>query len=120
MSAGLGLHTKHALLVGLAFGGAMTYGLHAAASLLVGGGVQVLNLKALERGVRRLVGLARPAPGALGIGLNSLRLVLFLGLVLVVATRTPVQPRAFAVGLLLVVPALLWQGVEEARRTRAS
>lgn len=119
MTRGLGLHAKHALLVGLAFGGAIPYGLHAAASLLAGGGVQVLNLKVLERGVRRLVGLEGSASGAPGVLLNSLRLALFAGLVLWVATRTPVEPRAFASGLLLIVPALLWQGVEEARKARA-
>ncbi|MCE2390307.1 MAG: ATP synthase subunit I [Proteobacteria bacterium] len=120
MRLGRSLHAKHALLVGLAFGGAIAYGLHAAASLLAGGGIQVLNLKVLERGVRRLVGPAGPASGALGVGLNSLRFVLFIGLVLGVAMQTPVRHGAFAVGLLLVVPALIWQGVEEARRARTS
>jgi len=120
MTGGLGLHARHALLLGLAFGGAMAYGLHAAASLLAGGGIQVLNLMVLERGVRRLVGPAKTTSGALGVLLNSLRLVLLFGGVLWVATRTPVQPGAFGLGLLLIVPALLWQGIEQARRARAS
>ena len=111
------MHGKHALLLTLAFAGAIPYGLHAVWSLLAGGGIQVLNLKALERGVRLLLGVSW-GPAAVGLGAFQIlmRFTLFLVAVLWIFTQTPIRPLAFGAGLLLILPAVAWQGLEEANR----
>src|SRR5262249_33869948 len=103
-------HARHGLLVALAFCGALPYGMHAAGSLLAGGGIQALNLKALERSVRLVLGLQGARPGAGGaVTLVARSLLCFAG-VFWVLVALPVHVPGFAAGLLLVVPASIWHG----------
>ena len=110
------LHSKHAILLGLALVGAIPYGLSAAGSLLAGGGIQVVNLRVLERGVQQLLlsgAMTGAGPSrAAGITVNLMRFAGFLLLVAWVLASTPVQPLAFGAGLMLVVPAAVWHGLE--------
>jgi hypothetical protein len=106
------LQAKHALLLGLAFCASIPYGMHAAASLLVGGGIQILNLRALERSVRLITD--RQVAG-LGLVLSAARFVLLISVVLLLFWATPLHRLALGIGLLLVVPAALWHGLETAR-----
>jgi hypothetical protein len=91
--------------------------MHAAGSLLAGGGIQVLNLKALERSVRLVLGLSGTRPGARSAVMLVVRTSLFFAVVLWVLAATPVHVTGFAVGLLLVVPASIWHGFS-ARESR--
>ena len=54
--------------------------------------------------------------GGLLQALIALRLLLLLGLVGIVLATLPVQPLAFALGLSIVVPAVLWHGLTSAAR----
>lgn len=103
------LHAKHLLVLALAIAGAIPYGFHAVWSLAAGGGIQVLNLTVLERSVRALLGAGAVAPAAQM--LLALRLLLLFAAVSFVLFRTDVQPLAFLIGLLAVVPALIWHGL---------
>ena len=109
------IQRKHALLLAVAFAGAIPYGWHAAWSLGAGGGIQMVNLGALQQSVRLMLGLAERGAGALGQLLVTLRLLLFFGAVLSALMWAGVQPLAFGAGLLLALPAVIWQGVEEVR-----
>ena len=78
----------------------------------MGGGIQVLNLSVLERSVRAVLstgGGASMAPIAQLALL--LRTLLFFTAVIYVLAVVPVQPIAFLVGLLAVVPAVIWHGL---------
>jgi hypothetical protein len=110
------LHGKHALLLGLALMGAIPYGLPAAGSLLAGGSIQIVNLKLLEAGVRRLLGLAGHSPGGFGMAMQLARFFLLGAVVVAVLVQEGIQPLAFMVGLLLSLPAAAWQGLQQARR----
>jgi hypothetical protein len=103
------LHAKHLIVLALAIAGAIPYGFHAVGSLAAGGGIQVLNLTVLERSVRALLGAGAAAPAAQM--LLALRLVLLFAAVSFVLFATNVQPLPFLVGLLAVVPALIWHGL---------
>jgi uncharacterized membrane protein YedE/YeeE len=110
------VHRKHALLLTLAAIGSILYGWVALGSLLLGGGIQVINLRALDRTASRLRDFARGgSPGPLR-ALLAFRFVLIVGLVGWVLLRLPVQPGPFVVGLGLIVPAVLWHGLETARQ----
>jgi hypothetical protein len=85
--------------------------MHAAGSLLAGGGIQALNLKALERSVRRVLGLKGTKPGGAGVVAVVVRTALLFAVVFWVLAATPVHAPAFAVGLLLAVPASIWHGL---------
>jgi hypothetical protein len=84
--------------------------MHAAGSLLAGGGIQALNLKVLERSVRLVLGLPGVRPGVSGAALIA-RSLLFFGLVFWVIAATPVHVPGFAIGLLLAAPASVWHGL---------
>jgi hypothetical protein len=84
--------------------------MHAAGSLLAGGGIQVLNLKALERSVRRVLGRSGE-PGATGVVLVIARTTLLLAVVLWVLAAVKVHLPGFAIGLFLAVPASIWHGL---------
>jgi hypothetical protein len=84
--------------------------MHAAGSLLAGGGIQALNLKALELSVRLVLGLSAPRLGAAGAAAVLLRGLLFFLAVFWVLVATPVHVLGFGAGLILAVPASIWQG----------
>jgi len=84
--------------------------MHAAGSLLAGGGIQVLNLKTLERSVRLILGRGG-GPGSIGAAAVVARTTLLLAAVLWVLVAVPVNVPGFAVGLFLVVPASIWHGL---------
>ncbi len=107
------LQAKHALLLGLAFCASIPYGMHAAASLLVGGGIQILNLRALERSVRLITG--RQIAGPVGLALAMARFVLLVLLVFLLLWVSSLHRLALGIGLLLVVPAALWHGLDTAQ-----
>ncbi len=116
------LHAIHAALLAVALAGSIPYGWSATASLALGGGIQVLNLRALERSVRLMLAStvesgsrARLAAHAV----SGLRLLLLLALLSWVLIATPVRPLAFAIGLLLVVPALGLYGFKVSRRAHS-
>jgi hypothetical protein len=83
--------------------------MHAAGSLLAGGGIQVLNLKALERSVRLVLGYSGGSAASGSVTVVARTLLFFLGVFWVLAA-TPVHAPGFAVGLLLAVPASIWHG----------
>lgn len=84
--------------------------MHAAGSLLAGGGIQVLNLKTLERSVRLVLGRSG-GPGSVGAAIVVARTALLLAAVLWVLVAVPVHVPGFAVGLFLAVPASIWHGL---------
>lgn len=108
------LHTKNAMVLGLFLGAVAPFGWTALVSVAIGGGMQVVNLRGLERSVGEML---RPSGvGGFLRGLLALRLLLLLALVGIVLVTLPVQPLAFALGLSIVVPAVLWHGLTSATR----
>ena len=107
------LHAKYTIVLALAFAGAIPYGCLAAWSLALGGGIQVLNLTALERSVRAVLfaGRARGNAAPVAHAALLLRALLFFVAVTYVLVAVPVQPIAFLAGLLTIVPAVLWHGL---------
>ncbi len=108
------IHAVHALLVAVAIAGAIPYGWHTAGSLALGGVIQVLNLRLLERSVRLMIGTSVEAGTRAGLvvhGAAALRLLLFFAVIAWVLTQTRVEPLAFGTGLLLVLPALSWHAL---------
>ncbi len=108
------LHTKNALVLTLFLGTAAPFGWTALISVAIGGGMQVVNLRGLERSVGGM--LRTSGVGGLLHALLALRLLLLLALVGIVLVTLPVQPLAFALGLSTVVPAVLWHGLTSAAR----
>jgi uncharacterized membrane protein YedE/YeeE len=109
------VHRKHALLLALAACASIVYGWAALGSLMLGGGIQVMNLRALDRTASRLRDFARTGSAASLRALLVFRFVLVVGVVGWVLLRLPVQPGPFVVGLGLMIPAVLWHGLETAR-----
>ena len=112
------VHRFHAFLLAVAIAGTIPYGWHTAGSLALGGGIQVLNLCLLERSVRLMIGASveRGTRGRLAVHAAALlRLLLVVTAVGWILTQTPVEPLPFGAGLLLVLPALAWHGLREAR-----
>lgn len=106
------LHAKYLIVLALAIAGAIPYGCDAAWSAAAGGGIQLLNLSVLERGVRAAfsTGAAGQATAIAQVML-VLRTVLFFTAVIYVLAATPVLPLAFLAGLLAIVPAAVWHGL---------
>jgi hypothetical protein len=95
--------------------GAIPFGWRAVASVSLGGGIQMVNLRALERSVGGMLSLAQQGRGSGLHALLGFRQLLLLGMVGAVLVTKPVQPLAFAVGLSTVVPAVIWHGLVTAR-----
>lgn len=95
---------------------AVPYGFPAAWSLLAGGGIAVLNHEVLKRSVRLFTGGIPAGAAPLAALVAMLRFLLLLAVIGWVLLRTPAEPLAFGIGLVLVVPALAWHGLAEARR----
>ncbi len=108
------LHTKNALMLALFLGAAAPFGWSALMSVAIGGGIEVVNLRGLERSVGGL--LRTGGGGGFLQALLALRLLLLLALVGVVLVTLPVEPLAFVLGLSSVVPAVLWHGLTGAER----
>ncbi len=106
------LHAKYLIVLALAIAGAIPYGCDAAWSAAAGGGIQLLNLSVLDRGVR--AAFSTDAAGqatAIAQVMLVLRTVLFFTAVIYVLAATPVLPLAFLAGLLAIVPAAVWHGL---------
>lgn len=109
------LHRKNALILGLALLGAVPFGWRAVASVGVGGGIQIVNLRALERSVAALLGLAERGKGIWVQLLLPVRLILMLAVVGFALLSGAVEPIPLVVGLSTTVPAVLWYGIERVR-----
>ena len=111
------VHSRNAWVLALALLAASPFGWRVLASLLLGGGIQIVNLRGLERSVlwlTRTPDQGRPAAGARAF--LRLRLGLLLGVVAAVLLAVPVEPFAFVAGLSTVVPAVIWHGLSTARQ----
>lgn len=114
----LTLHGAHFALLAVALAGSIPYGWSATASLALGGGIQALNLRALERSVRLMVAATVETGSRARLAAHAasgLRLLLLFALLAWVMVASPVSPVPFAIGLLLVVPALAWFGLQQVR-----
>ena len=110
------VHAKNAAVLGIVLLGSIPYGPTAVMSAGLGGAIQMVNLKLLERNVSWMLGLAGRGQAGAAQALVAVRLLGSLGLVGAVLLSVPVSPLAFALGLSTVVPAVLWHGVATARR----
>jgi hypothetical protein len=118
-ACGPSLHAIHLGLLAVALAGSILYGWSAVASLALGGGIQALNLRALERSVRLMVASTVESGSRAKLAAHAasgLRLLLLLALLTWVMVATPVAPLPFSIGLLLVVPALAWFGFNQVRQ----
>ncbi len=114
------LPQKHLFVLAVAFIASFPYGWRASASVALGGGIQVVNLRALERSVASLLALAagRPPGGGLRLGVALLlqaRWLILLGVVAAVLITLPVNPIALLVGLSTAAAAVLWHGFAVSR-----
>lgn len=105
---------KLGVVLALALICAIPYGKAALASLLLGGGIQIVNLRALERAVESMLGLAAAGRFGGAIALVHLRWPLMLAVVALVLILFPVEPIPFLIGLSAIVPAVLWHGLTHA------
>ena len=110
MPAPVSIHARNALVLAGGLLGAAPLGWHVVASLALGGGMQVVNLRGLERSVRGMLGLAAQGQTYGARALVAVRWALFLGAVVLALTTLPLEPIAFLVGLSTVVPAVIWHG----------
>ena len=111
MKPPLTIHGKNALILGVMLLGMIPFGWNAFGSTALGGGIQIVNLRGLERGVAAMLGLAADGQTLASRVLVSLRWVLVLGLVAFCLFVLPLEPVAFVVGLSSVVPAVIWHGL---------
>lgn len=114
----LGIKQKNGLLVALAVLGAIPYGVRAVWSTALGGGIQIVNLWAMERGVAALLGSSDQPPEPFARVLVGVRTVGLLACVGLILWLMPIRTLAFVVGLSALVPAVLWHGLETARLPR--
>ncbi len=105
------LHARHVVCSVLALLCSMPYGWRAVFSLAVGGGIQIVNLVALERSVASLVALASASRGGAGQVLLATRYLALVAAVGVALWKLPIDPLFFAVGLSALVPAVIWHGL---------
>ncbi len=106
------LHAKYSFVLALAIAGAIPYGCHAAWSLALGGGIQLVNLSILDRSVRAVLSTGGTGNAASLAQITLvLRTVVFFTAVIYVLTSTPAKALFFLAGLLVVVPAAIWHGL---------
>ena len=109
------IHAKNLVVLLVALLAATLCGWNALASLALGGGIQIVNLRALERGVAAMLTRAAAGQTSGARALLSLRWLLTLGLVALTLLTLPVDPIAFSIGLSTLVPAVIWHGLSSAR-----
>ncbi len=113
----LTLHAKHLLVLGIALCASIPYGWRAVASVGLGGGIQIVNLRVLERGVAAMFSAsAQNRPAGLTRVLFGLRWAAFLAVIALALLSLPLAPIAFAAGLSCVVPTVIWHGLSAAGR----
>lgn len=105
------LHAKNALILGLLLAAAVPLGAAFTTAVALGGSLQIVNLKLLERGVAYMLGLASEGHGAGMQALLMLRFSAVMAGCVAILVLLPVDPLAFAVGFSSVVPACLWHGL---------
>ena len=110
------VQTRNAEVLALVLLATIPLGWRAVASVAIGGSIQMVNLRLLERSVSGLIQDADPARSRAFRALLALRLVLMLGMVGAVLLLSPVEPLAFTLGLSTVVPAVIWHGLRTARQ----
>lgn len=108
------LHAKNALILGLLLAAAVPLGVAFTTAVALGGSIQILNLKLLERGVAYMLGLASAGRGAGMQALLMLRFSTIMAGCVAILILLPVDPLAFAIGFSSVVPACLWHGLTRA------
>jgi len=117
MKAGLdSLRTQHTIVLGITLCVSIVWGTDFAASVVLGGGMQAINLWWLERTVRSWA--ARAGQQQLG-GLSqgaALRLVFLMASVGAVFLYIPIHPIGLTLGLSTAVPTVLWHGLTTAGR----
>jgi hypothetical protein len=109
------LHAKNALIFALVMTAALPFGPRVALGVALGGSLQLLNLRLLERSVAYMLGLAGAGQGGAVQALIGLRFVALMGACAYVLIALPVDPLGFAIGFSVTVPAVLWHGLMSAR-----
>jgi hypothetical protein len=87
-----------------------------AASLLLGGTVMALNFWLMRQAGRRLVGGDHTRRPALVVGLLTVKLGLFVGLLALLFWRVPIDPAAFGAGATLLLVACVVQALRHRPR----
>ena len=110
------LHTKNALVLGVLLASSLALGPVFAVSVALGGSLQVVNLRLLERSVAWTLGLASQGqPGGVQ-ALIALRFLLVMAACAAILILLPVDPIGFVCGFSSVVPTVLWHGLATAKR----
>lgn len=109
------VHAKVALVAAIATGASLPLGSRIALGVALGGALQLVGLRLLERGVTWMLGLAGQGQGGVAAVLVVLRLVGVLAAAALILVAFPVHPLAFAFGFSTAVPALLWHGLAQSR-----
>ena len=112
------LHAKNALIVGLLLAASLPLGTAFVTGVALGGAIQVLNLKLLERSVAWMLGLASEGRSGGVQGLVMLRFTTLMAACVASLVLLPIDPLAFAIGFSSVVPACLWHGLTSAGAPR--
>lgn len=111
------IHRKNAIVLTAVAIVAIPLGVATLSSVLLGGAIQVLNVRLLEKSVGRIVSTAA-AGSAVGTGFVHLRLLGLLTLVGYVLLFVPIDVIGFSLGLSTAVPAALWHGLATAQEAR--
>ena len=109
------LHAKNALIFALVMTAALPFGPRPALGVALGGSLQLLNLRLLDRSVSYMLGLAGSGQGGAVQALIGLRFIALMGACAYVLIALPVDRLGFAVGFSVTVPAVLWHGLASAR-----
>jgi hypothetical protein len=109
------IHRKNAWVLAALVAGALPFGGKAVAGAALGGAIQCLNLRALERCVGAIASAARPGAALLARALVASRWLFLLAAVGAALVASPVHPLALLVGLSSAVPAALWHGLAASR-----
>ena len=108
------LHAKNALLFALALLASLPFGAPIVLGVALGGALQLVNLRLLERSVAHRLGLASPGQVAVQV-LIALRFVALMAACATILIVLRVDPLAFVAGFSVSVPALIWHGLASAR-----
>ncbi len=111
----LSIHQKNALILGIVLLGMTPFGWAAVKAAALGGGMQILNLRGLERSVVGMLGLAVAGQSTAARALITLRWIFLFGAIAAVLFLAEIEPIAFITGLSILVPTVIWHGLEDAR-----
>lgn len=108
------LHVRNALALATLLGMSLFVGASFAVSVALGGALQILNLRLLEKSVGWMLGSGGAGQTRPVQALIALRFVAVMATCVAILVALPVDALWFALGFSSVVPAAVWHGLATA------